>query len=310
IKKGYLTKSLVSLEVTRSRQRNRSRIRRIPSVGAGGGVNMKRLTLSALFLSCLFAFPLIVHAQESAVASLQEVSAKSGTSMQTELTPLQKDELRADILMARKMYPEAARSYERLAKQEPHNAALLNKLGIAYEGGHNDGPAERSFKKAIKEDKTYASAYNNVGTVEYDRRKYSHAIDWYQKTLALRPDMAPVYYNLGCAYFDAKRYPEAMDAFQRAIQIDPQVMAEHGSGGSVIQPRGTTNMAFFYFLVARTYAQMGNAERAAHYLTMSRDDGYKQFAAAKTDPTFARVIKDPRVLAVFQPVPELAQKHH
>ena len=182
---------------------------------------MKRLTLSALFLSCLFAFPLIVHAQESAVASLQEVSAKSGTSMQTELTPLQKDELRADILMARKMYPEAARSYERLAKQEPHNAALLNKLGIAYEGGHNDGPAERYFKKAIKEDKTYASAYNNVGTVEYDRRKYSHAIDWYRRLWRCVTDMPAVYYNLGYAYFDDEEISGSDDPFSEGHSDRP-----------------------------------------------------------------------------------------
>jgi hypothetical protein len=41
---------------------------------------------------------------------------------------------------------------------------------------------------------------------------------------------------------------------------------------------------------------------------MARDDGYQKFVSAKTDPTFTKVIKDPQVVAVFAPVPELADK--
>ena len=264
---------------------------------------MKYSLLPVAFLLLIFAVP--SHAQRLSPIALHQVTAAQPAS-QPEMTPRQLAELRADIFMARKMFPEAIQSYEHLVKEEPHNAVLLNKLGIAYEGIHNDGPAERNFKKAIKADSTYASAYNNVGTVEYDRHKYSHAIEWYQKTLALRPDMAAVYYNLGCAYFDAKEYPEAMDAFQHAIQLDPHVMTANGGGGSVVQPRGTSNQGLFYFYVARTYAQLGNAERCAHYLKMARDIGYDKFASAKTDPGFAKVIADPQVQAVFIPVPELA----
>ena len=222
------------------------------------------------------------------------------------MTPRQLAELRGDIFMARKMYPEAIDSYVRLVKDEPHNAPLLNKLGVAYEVAGNDARAEHTFKQAIKADKTYASAYNNVGTVEFSRHKYTHAIDWYEKTLALRPDMAAVYCNLGYAYFDEKKYPEAMGAFQHAIQIDPQIMTERGSNGSVVQQRGTAEPGLFYFFVARTYAQLGNAERSAHYLKMARDAGYEKFVSAKTDPAFTKVIADPQVQAVFAPVPELA----
>jgi tetratricopeptide (TPR) repeat protein len=264
---------------------------------------MKYSLLPFALLSLIFAVP--SHAQRLSSPALRQVSAVQPGSP-PEMTPQQLAELRGDIFMARKMYPEAIKSYSQLIKQEPRNAVLLNKLGMANQGAHNEDGAERAYKKAIKADKTYASAYNNVGTVEYDRRKYSHAIEWYQKTLALRPDMAAVYYNLGCAYFDSKKYPEAMDAFQHAIELDPHVMTANGSGGSVVQPRGTTNQGLFYFFVARTYAQIGNAERAAHYLKMSRDVGYEKYVSAKTDPAFAKVIADPQVQAVFRPVPELA----
>lgn len=263
---------------------------------------MKRSILFVAFLSLVFAAP--SFAQRVSSAALRQVSAAQPAST-PEMTPSQIAELRADIFMARKMYPDAIKTYQHLVKQQPKNALLLNKLGIAYEGDHDEGAAERSFKRAIKIDKSYASAYNNVGTVEYDQHKYSHAVDWYQKALALSPEMAPVYYNLGCAYFDSKKYPEAMDAFQRAIQFDPQIMTAHGGNGSVVQPRGTSDQALFYFFVARTYAQMGNAERTAHYLKMARDGGYQKFVSAKTDPAFSKVIADPQVQSVFVPVPEM-----
>lgn len=264
---------------------------------------MKYLILPVAFLSLIFAVP--SHAQRLGSATLRQVSAAQPAS-QPAMSPRQLEELRADILMARKLYPEAIKSYEQIIKDDPKNGLLLNKLGVAYQQFGDYGRAERAYKRAIKADKTYASAYNNVGTVEYTDHKYSHAIGWYQKALALRPDMATVYCNLGYAYFGEKQYPEAMDAFEHAIHIDPQIMSESGNGGSIIRQTGTTDPGLFYFLVARAYAQLDNAERCAHYLKVARDDGYEKFVSAKTDPNFSKVIADPQVQAVFAPVPQLA----
>jgi len=268
---------------------------------------MKRTILPVLFL--ILILPFTSRAQQTDVAQVRQVSATQPKSVQPQMTPLQLGELRADILMARKMYPEAIRAYGRLAKQEPKDAVVLNKLGVPLEILNEYGPAEKYFKKAVKADKTYASAYNNVGTVEYGKHHYKNAIKWYLKTLKLRTDMAPVYCNLGYAYFDNKQYPDAMVAFQQAIQIDPLIFEEKGEGGSFVRQTGVTDPGLFYFFVARTYAELGNAERAAHYLKMARDDGYQKFVTAKADPAFAKVIKDPLVVAVFAPVPELADKH-
>ncbi|HKV28808.1 MAG TPA: tetratricopeptide repeat protein [Candidatus Acidoferrales bacterium] len=267
---------------------------------------MKRTILSALFLILLF--PFTSCAQQNVTAEVRQVSTAPPANMQPEMTPLKLGELRADILMARKMYPEAIATYKNVVQRDPKNAVVFNKIGVAYEQLLEYGPAERFFKKAIKADKAYVSAYNNVGTAEYGKRHYKNAIDWYLKALKMREDMAPVYSNLGYAYFDIKKYPEAMSAFQQAIQIDPLIFRENGSGGSIVQQRGITDPGLFYFFVARTYAQLGNAERTAHYLKMARDDGYQKFVSAKSDPAFEKVIKDPAVIAVFAPVPELADK--
>lgn len=271
---------------------------------------MKRF-LPALFLCLIFVVP--CYAQTLQSVSLRQVNPPSqpGPSPQPAMTPRQIAEMRADILFARKLYTQAASAYMSIEKQSPKDALLQNKIGEVYEQELNHGRAEHWFKEAIKSDKSFASAYNNVGTVEFAKHHYKNAIDWYDKTLSLQPDAsveAPTYCNMGYAYFAWKKFPEAMSAFQQAIALDPQIMTEHGSSGSLLQQRETSNYGEFYFFMARIYAQSGNAERAAHYLKMSRDIGYAKFVQAKTDPAFAKVIKDARVQAVFLPVPELTSR--
>jgi len=241
----------------------------------------------------------------------QQVSDTPATGQDSppaeKMTPRQAAELHADILMARKEYLDAARAYDDILKTDPNNARLYNKMGVAYQQLTDLNRAERCYKKAMHADKHFASAVNNVGTVESQKNHYAKAIDYYQKALELRVDMAPIYSNLAYAYVEQKKYPEAMDAFGKAVAIDPNILdAKGGGNGTVIQQRTTTDPGLFYFFVAKSYAMAGDAERAAHYLKLSRDDGYKDFASAQTDPAFSKVIKDPRVQEVLTVVPAYA----
>ncbi len=95
-----------------------------------------------------------------------------------------------------------------------------------------------------------------------------------------------------------------MAAFSKALALDPDIFARKSGAGAIIQQRSAPDPGMLYFLVAKSYAKAGDAEHAAHFLKVARDDGYKNFVAAKTDPDFARVIKDRRVQEVFdiQPV--------
>jgi tetratricopeptide (TPR) repeat protein len=257
--------------------------------------------------SLLFAFPLILLAAPRMTA--QQVPGSAATpdsSVDTTLTPQQTAELRADILMARKEYTDAARAYDQILKEEPNNAELLNKMGVAYQQLTDLNRAEHYYKKAMKANKKFASAINNVGTVEYEKKHYGKAIGYYNKALELRTDMATIYANLGYAYMEDKRYPEALSSFGKAFEMDPAVFDRKGGNGAIVQQRSTTDPGLFYFFVAKTYALSGDAERAAHYLKLARDDGYKDFAAVEKDPAFAKVIKDPRVQEVLTVPPSYA----
>jgi len=240
-------------------------------------------------------------------ASTQSASASSeivyAASPKPELTPRQAAELKADVFMARKEFGEATAAYEAILESEPKNAQLLNKTAIAYQELGSLNRSERYYHRAMKADKNFASPINNLGTVEYEKKHYGKAIVLYKKALVLKMETSTIYSNLGYAYFANKQYPEAMSTFDKALAIDPELFERRSGYGTIIQQRTTTDPGLFNFFVAKSYAAMGDAERAAHFLRLARDDGYKNFLSAETDPAFAKVIKDPRVQDVLHVMP-------
>ncbi|HXN19993.1 MAG TPA: tetratricopeptide repeat protein [Candidatus Binatus sp.] len=263
---------------------------------------MSRSTLFAVPLALLFITT--SHAQQTPVSYTKPAQSSDASSSGTSsMTPRQMAELQGDILMARKEYPSAVNAYSKIIEAEPKNAQLLNKVGVAYQQLGDLNRAERYYKKSIHAEKTYASAINNYGTIEYEKKHYGKAITEYKKAVQYHTDLATIYSNLGYAYFGNKEYTLAMSTFAKALAIDPHLFEKKSENGSIIQQREATDPGMFYFFVAKAYAQNGDAERAAHYLKMARDNGYIGFMTAQTDVTFARVIKDPRVQEVLQMPP-------
>jgi tetratricopeptide (TPR) repeat protein len=214
------------------------------------------------------------------------------------------DEQMADLYMARKEYREASVIYKRLADQNPQNPVYLNKLGISLHQQTALGPALKYYQRAMKADPSYADAQNNIGTIWYQRKKYGKAIKAYQKAIAIRSDMPVLYSNLAYAYFGDKKYEQAIGSFRQALAMDPQLF-EHSSSrnGSLLQDRTVGDRGRFYFLLAKSFAESGNVERCLIYLRKAKDDGYKDLAAVKTDPSFAAVVKDPAIQEVLAPKP-------
>jgi tetratricopeptide (TPR) repeat protein len=263
------------------------------------------MKLRALFV-LLLAFLAATSARAQQSTSSPEKANLTSSAAPIAMSPRDAAEMRADVFMARKEYTDAIKSYQSALNQDPKNAALLNKMGVACQQLDDLGRASHFYKKSIKADKTFASAVNNLGTVEYELKHYGRSIGDYKKALAIRQDMPTVYSNLGYAYFANKEYPEAINSFTKALALDPAVFDRKGGTGSIVQQRTATDPGLFYFFVAKTYAQRGDAERAAHYLKLARDDGYKDFLNAETDPAFAKVVKDPRVKEVLVVPPSYA----
>lgn len=274
---------------------------------------MRAASLAAVAFTLLIA-PRILPGQTSGGSQQQLVPPKQAPAPETPggsalapsrptrpRTPQEDEELRGDILMARKDYAEAAAVYQKLVGQDPRNAIMLNKVGIAYHQQTMLDQAKRYYERAARADRTYANAFNNIGTIYYQRKNYRKAVRSYKKALAIRPDMAAVHSNLGYAYFAQKRYDDAMLAFHRALELDPGVFERSQHVGSLLQDRSVDDRGLFYFFLAKSFASMGNAERCAHYLRKARDEGYRSMAAVQSDPAFAGVLHDPAVQELLQP---------
>ena len=208
----------------------------------------------------------------------------------------------ADILMARKEYHEAAISYKKLVDANPRNAVYWNKLGIALHQQEDLSAALKSYQQAAKIDPKYADAQNNIGTIWYQRKKFGKAIRSYQKALKVRTDMAVLYSNLGYAYFGEKKYEESIAAFRQALAIDPQCFDRNSSrAGSVLQDRSVSDRGRFYFLLAKSFAQAGNVDRALVYLRKAKEEGYGAMNDVKTDPAFSAMLKLPETQEILLP---------
>jgi tetratricopeptide (TPR) repeat protein len=264
-------------------------------------------------LWAFFAIPIVFAA---GTARAQQVpNAPIGTTVDASadnaphpppMSPQRIAEMRGDILMARKDYAEAAKVFEAMLVSDPHNASLLNKTGMAYELLGDIPRAQRAYKKAVSADKHASSALNNLGTIEYSAARYGKAIKYYKKAIATGEIVPADYTNLGYAYCGIKEFPKAMDAFNKALAMDPEVFDHRGGTGSILQQRSTTDPADLHFLLAKSYAKIGDAVRTARYLKMARDEGYKDFLSVEKDPAFAKVIKDEGVQDVLKNRPAFA----
>src|SRR5579872_3422719 len=115
-------------------------------------------------LASLLGSPVTVSAQNPLLDTPKVSERPAATATPpAPLAPLS-PEKRADILMARKMYREAAETY----KEGPLDSAVIqNKIGIAYHQMLQPEIARRYYEGAIKLDPKYPEAINNLGTIYY-----------------------------------------------------------------------------------------------------------------------------------------------
>lgn len=238
---------------------------------------------AVMSVTILFFAVLSTGAQTTPVSSGFREASTTGSQTQAASHPLVSPELRGDILMARKMYREAAEAY----KEGPQNAILLNKTGIAYHQMLDFTDARKYYQQSLRVDPHYAEAINNLGTIEYSRRGYRRAIGLYKKALRFSPNSASIYSNLGTGYFARKNYKEATEAFQKALSLDPEVFEHRSTHGVLLQERSVEERAKFHFYLSKMYAKSGATERALLYMRKSLEEGFKDRKKFLEEPEFA-----------------------
>ena len=121
----------------------------------------------------------------------------------------------------------------------------------------------------------------------------------------------------GLRSYDRDAWAAAFSAAAAPYQSDAEDAEQNGDTASA---RRNYLRAYGYYRLARYPTTNSDAKlaayrqsqelllRAARYLKLARDEGYKEFRAAEKDPDFATVIKDPRVQEVLQVQPAYASE--
>src|ERR1700687_353282 len=270
------------------------------------------LAIPASILIVAVAFPSSSQTNPATAETAPFPSSMQSAAQMSSTAPgprtLSQDEL-ASLCMVRKQYYEAATIYKRLSDQNPKNALHLNRLGVARHQQTALTQALKYYQKSLKVDPKYADAQNNIGTIWYERKRYGKAIRAYEKAIALRSDAPSFYMNLGYAYFGEKNYERSIASFRQALALDPTAFERNGSrGGTLIQDRSVLeDRGQFYFLLAKSFAMSGNAERCALYLRKAKDEGYKYMEQIRKDPSFANVVTNPEIQSILETQTAVAQ---
>lgn len=254
-----------------------------------------RVPVVAAMLFAVLAAPLFAPAQTPKTSA----RSSSANSASAPMTAQEKMELQARIFMARKQYSDAGGIYLKLAAAYPRNATYWNYLGITKQQLGDLNAAGKYYQRATKADKHFADGYSNLGTTWYARKDYKKAVASYKKAISVQSNVAGFYTNLGYAYFAEKQMPLATEAFHKALAIDPTVFTQNDRNGAVMTYQSVTDRGLFDFMLAKGYAQTGDAAQCAAYLKRAFDDGYKDVLKARTDPAFAKLLADPGVKAAL-----------
>ncbi len=251
-------------------------------------------TSAYVLIFCALSATTMAQSPSNAPVSEARLDKTADTTTQTaakppdpsKLTP----EMRGDILMARKMYREAAETY---MEGPPNNHVLENKIGIAYHQMLAFDIAKKHYEKSIQLKSDYAEAINNLGTVFYAQKKFRRAVGQYKKALKHSPNSASIYSNLGTAEFSRKRYKEAFESYQKALSLDPEVFERRSTQGVLLQERSVEERAKFHYYLAKTYAKAGDDQHALMYIRKALEEGFKEKNKFREEPEFAKLQENP-----------------
>jgi tetratricopeptide (TPR) repeat protein len=251
-------------------------------------------SLSGFSFFLLLTFTVALPAQELEQLAvgppqIHRVEPPSATATAKELERI------GDALQADKDYLDGVDYYQAALAKDPHNAVLINKIGISELEMHRYREAKKSFEQSVRIDKNYANAYANLGVVYYQQTSYSKSIRYYDKAISLDKEEAVFYNNRAASFFAKKEFEKASVDYAKALDLDPDIFERTGRGGGV-QARlpSPEDRAHYDYVLAKLYAKNGMVDRSLHYLRKAMEDGYKNIKNVYTDSEFSELRKDPR----------------
>ena len=131
----------------------------------------------------------------------------------------------------------AKNSLTKILKFQPHNADVLNFIGVIYFELRNFDSAILYFKKALQFNPKFADAYFNLGNAFKEIGKRDEAITCYQTALELNPNLVGAYNNLGSVFQEKQELVEAISCYRKALHLNPNFVDALYNLGNILREK-------------------------------------------------------------------------
>lgn len=226
-----------------------------------------------------------------------------------------------DLFCAEKLYPNAARYYTEVIKNEPSNIAICEKLADAYLADLRFDSAEVYYKRLIanyRQTQHYPGMvriYQKIATVYDQHGNAGKSLYYYLPITTLindhgsKSEQAMLYNNLGRQYVALRDFKKAVEYFQRAEDRCSYVPCEHPevmytNYAVALFNLGDSPQALEYLKKARKLLQeqkdtlaLTKLENLAANITLNSNDTYNALKFNETAIELARKVKSKPDLA-------------
>lgn len=245
----------------------------------------KYALLATTLIAAMIGYSSFGHAQSPATQSTAPASTsvpetKVGTPAST---PQPTPEQLGDALMAHQRYQAAIEAYK---KAPPRDAAVWNKMGIAYQLMFDMTDAMHCYQTSHRLDPRNANVLNNLGTTYDALKNYHRAEKMYRKALKIDPQSALIRKNLGTNLLAQHKYQKGWQEYEAAVKLDPSIF-QGTSRLRVQNPASISDRGAMNYYMAKGCARAGMPEQAIQYLRRALDEGFTSPKKIIADNEFA-----------------------
>ena len=212
-------------------------------------------------------------------------------------------EVQGDRLRAHNMQLDALDSFKAAIRKKP-SPNLWNKVGIVLIQLRRPIEAREAFNRAIKMKKDFGDAWNNRGSAYYTEGNFRRAAKDFEHAIKINDQNASYHSNLGSAYFNRHDFTKAAREYSTALKLDPLVFERSSRTGITAQTGKPSDHAEFEYLMAKLFAQSGDAVNCLVHLRKAMEEGYKNINNVYKDSEFATVRADTRFKDLMAQKPE------
>ena len=134
---------------------------------------------------------------------------------------------RAQHFYQKGKFADAAKTYQKIVKQQPKSVEAVNMYGISLAQAGDIPAAAQQFSRIIELDKGNVPAYENLARALMQMNRYPQAQQAIERALTLSPRSYNLCFSLGGALMSQNKFEAAREAFLEALAIkntEPQLL--------------------------------------------------------------------------------------